>query len=821
MSSPAITIPIAMSAELKRYSRFLPAAIVAAVVLLAGARLITLSLRDHALQMRTAAQSAVMREARLIEAQLQALYDRTLAEAHGAAGAPPAGADPRPRATPGPGRGAFWMSTTGTVLRTGDADPGVSRALAQEWAMDRGTRAGAGILGPVRYNSQWIIAVYAPNGARPERSGVAPAAWAVGYQSLDALLTQARFERLVKDGYEFTIAQIDPLTHNARQLFGSRLDMLTDTVSSAIPAPAALALQTPAPYLELAVRPRTGWYPARDLATEIAVLLLLAWVFAFSVQELTASLGRTQSALAQARQRLHAVNERLVAEMEQHQALQRSLEHARYHDPFTGLPNRRYFMDQLDRALREVRTRRRQRIALVLIDIDRFKLINDTLGHTAGDELMLQTAQRFASALAGLECVLAHWEGGQLAVLLHEVDSAAAAGAIGAKLLSTRQEPFTLRQRRISVAARIGLTCIDTGVRRAEEALREADIALSFARRQQNTPVVTYAPGMGGAAVSLVSLEADLHIALDRRQFRLLFQPIVDLRARRVVGAESLLRWAHPVEGLLTPDRFLSIAEEAGVIVPVTRWVIQSVCKLAAEWRQRLPQGIDFYLSVNLSGAALRDPGLRDFVVHVLQVTHASPRNLKFELTEGGLISNVGAARELLSGFHNMGIELMLDDFGTGYSSLSYLQLFPFSYVKIDRPLVNWTGSERSNNAITSAILQMTSNLGLRAVAEVVETQAAAQALQRMGCDFAQGYFFCEPVGAEEALHQLRTYNGPPAVVPVVRAAAGQGGAGEDTGESTVVLPDSPTLVLPENTMAESSVGDDEVALERHSLGGT
>jgi len=793
-----------MSAELKRYSRFLPAAIVAAVVLLAGARLITLSLRDHALQMRTAAQSAVMREARLIEAQLQALYDRTLAEAHGAAGAPPAGADPRPRATPGPGRGAFWMSTTGTVLRAGDADAGVSRALAQEWAMDRGTRAGAGILGPVRYGSQWIIAVYAPSGARPGRSAVAPAAWAVGYQSLDALLTQARFKRLVKDGYEFTIAQIDPLTHNARQLFGSRLDMLTDTVSSAIPAPAALAPRTSAPYLELAVRPRTGWYPARDLATEIAVLLLLAWVFAFSVQELTASLRRTQSALAQVRKRLHAVNERLFNEMEQHQALQKSLEHARYHDPFTGLPNRRYLMDQLDRALREVRTRRRQRIAVVLIEIDRFKLINDTLGHTAGDELMLQAAQRFARAVEGIECVLSHWEGGQLALLLYEVQSPEAALALAAKLLSVRQEPFTLRQQRISVASRIGLTCIDSGLQRVEEALREADIALSLAKRQPAQPIVAYTPGMGGAAVSLVSLEADLHVALDRRQFRLLFQPIVDLRGRHVVGAESLLRWQHPVEGVLAPEKFLPIAEEAGVIVPVTRWVIQRVCRLAAEWRQRLPQAIDFYLSVNLSAASLRDPGLRDYVAQVLQETHTSPRQLKFELTEVGLISNVSAARELLNGFHSMGIELMLDDFGTGYSSLSYLQLFPFSYVKIDRPLLTWTGSERSNNAITSAILQMTSNLGLRAVAEVVETQAAAQALQRMGCDFGQGYFFCEPVEAEEALHQVRTYNGPPAVVPVLRPASGQGGATEVAGDY------SPTVVLPPE---DGGSNDDTVRL--------
>src|SRR5256886_1490643 len=493
--------------------------------------------------------------------------------------------------------------------------------------------------------------------------------------------------------------------------------------------------------------------------------------------------------------------------MEQHQALQKSLEHARYHDPFTGLPNRRYFMDQLDRALRELRARRRQRIAIVLIDIDRFALINDTLGHTAGDELMVQAAQRFAKALEGLECVLARWGSEQLPVLVYELESIAAAHAITTELQNARQEPFALRQHRIKIATRMGFTCIDSGLQRAEDALREADVALSVAKRQQSQLTVAYTPGMGGAAVSLVSLEADLHIALERNEFRLLFQPIIDLRGHRVVGAEALLRWQHPVEGLLRPNDFLPIAEEAGVIVPVTRWVIQRVCRLASEWRRRLPQGVNFYISVNLSAAVLRDPGLRDYVARVLEETRTPPGHLKFELTEGGLISNVSTAREALEALHGMGIELMLDDFGTGYSSLSYLQLFPFDYVKIDRPFVNRTGSERANNAITSAILQMTSSLGLRAVAEVVETQAAAQALLQMGCNFGQGYFFSAPVEAEQALEQLRHYVPPSTTaVPTVRAAAGDAGQGAgDTlvlaDSPTVKVPESPTLVLSEDEM--------------------
>ena len=191
---------------------------------------------------------------------------------------------------------------------------------------------------------------------------------------------------------------------------------------------------------------------------------------------------------------------------------------------------------------------------------------------------------------------------------------------------------------------------------------------------------VAYQPAMAGSAASLVSLEADLHVALDRRELQLLFQPIIDLQTQRAAGVEALLRWRHPVEGVLTPDKFLGVAEEAGLIVPITRWTIMRVCKLAAEWRQRLPKDSAFFVSINLSAAALRDPELSAYVAHVLKETETPPRCLKFELTEGGLISNPGAMREILDGLHDLGIEMMLDDFGTGYSSLSYLQLFPFDY---------------------------------------------------------------------------------------------------------------------------------------------
>jgi diguanylate cyclase (GGDEF)-like protein len=789
--------------ELKRYSQWLPAMVVAAVVVLAGARLITLNVHERTAQMRMAAQSVVARHARLIEAQLQALTDRTRGEAQRAANILADGTRrPVPLASAIPGRDTFWVTASGTVLRARDAAAAVAGALASEWPLTDTAGRAAGLFGPVRYGSQWIVAAHAAIDLQAANGSAASGARSVGYESLDALLARARFGLLVNEGYDFELSQLDPLTHRPRVFVSSRPGTLAEPATSAI---------GPSAYLQLAVRPRTGWYPARELAAEIGLLAVLAWALAFGAQDLRQSLSRMRTALARIRRRLHTVNERLVAEIEQRQTLQKSLEHARYHDPFTGLPNRRYLMDQLDRALRELRTRRRQRIVIALIDIDRFKLINDTLGHTAGDELMLQAAQRFAKALGGSECVLARWGSDQLAMLVYEVDSVAAAHAIADELQNARQEPFALRQHRIRIGSHIGFTCIDSGLQRADDALREADIALSVAKRHQNPLSVAYTPGMGGAAVSLVSLEADLHVALDRNEFRLLFQPIVDLRGQRVVGVEALLRWRHPVEGLLAPNEFLALAEEAGVIVPVTRWIIQRVCRLAAEWRKRLPQGTNFYISVNLSAAALRDPGLRDHVARVLEDTHTPPGQLKFELTEGGLISNVSTAREVLEALHGMGIELMLDDFGTGYSSLSYLQLFPFDYVKIDRPFVKRTGSERANNAITSAILQMASSLGLRAVAEVVETQAAAQALLHMGCAFAQGYFFSAPLEAEEALDQLRSDRGLRGTIPVVPVAANEPGL-DDTA-----IDHAATLVLPTEMIAESNMDDDSAELERES----
>ena len=528
---------------------------------------------------------------------------------------------------------------------------------------------------------------------------------------------------------------------------------------------------------------RAGWYPANRVATEIGLLALLAWLVAFGTHDLLHRSQHLKAQLDASQQSQASLGERLENEIEGRMDLQKSFEHARYHDAFTGLPNRRFFMDQLDRALREVRARRRHGVAVAVIDIDRFSLITETLGHAAGDELMVQAAQRFEQAVRGFESVLARLEGSQFALLMFDVLESKAAMKVTGALQDCLRQPFELRRHRLAIAASIGVSCADSGLTRAEDLVREADIALAAAKRAEGGQrMVAYSRTLGGDAASLVSLEADLHLAIERNELRLLFQPIVDLRTGLAVGAEALLRWLHPVEGVLLPDRFLAIAEESGLIVPITRWVISRAGRIAGDWRGRLDPSVPFYLSVNLSAVALRDPNLTEHVGATLARSRLPASVLKFEITESGLIENVAGARQILQRLHDMGIQLMLDDFGTGYSSLNHLELFPFDFVKIDRPFASGPGAEDANRGIMAAVVQIASSLGLKAIAELVETPPVMEALQQMGCQYAQGYLFGMPVESEEALQRIRSRS----PVPVLQ-----------TMRQPPPVDDSPTLILP------------------------
>jgi diguanylate cyclase (GGDEF)-like protein len=761
----------------------LPTIAVFAVVLICGSRLLYLSVQHHAALAREKAATVAAGFAAKIEPPLLKLANLAGRQAASAtqehSGTHPLIA----LAQVPPAKNAFWMTADHKVLGSRAEEAANASGIASEWQSAESARAAApsAVLGPMRLGSEWLVAIrypIAPPGGLPQSRG-----FGVAYADLDELIADAHLARLVDMGYAFELSQVDPRSVRPRVFVSTSTEPLADAVGARISLPVAAAV--PGSYLQVAIRPRTGWFPANLLVSEIGLLAFLTWLFAFGTHDLSHALQRSRAALAASRRRVHSINRQLARELQQRLTLQETFDHARFHDAFTGLPNRRYFMDQLDRALREVRTKRRQRIAVIIVDIARFKLINDMLGHTAGDELMVQAARRFEKSASAFEGLLARWGGDQFALLIREVASTEAALDVAGLLLEQLRSPFQLRRHQLVVAATAGVTCVDSGQLRAEDVVREADIALSVAKRQDTAKVILYSPDMGGQAANLVSLEADLHVAIEKNQLRLLFQPIMDMRTNKMVGAEALLRWRHPVEGVLAPDRFLRIAEEAGLMVSITRWIILRVVKLAGEWRRRLGAGQSFYITINLSPTALRDPQLGDYVESLLKETQLPSALLKLELTELALIGNVAATRETLNRLHRMGIQLMLDDFGTGYSSLSNLQLFPFDFVKIDCPFVNRKGSDRTDMSIMAAMVQIAASLNLTTIAEIVESEAAAAAVHKMGCNYGQGFYFGEPMDAELALQRIRS----------------QGPSADSTSETMTVRPleedSSSTMMMP------------------------
>jgi len=799
----------------RRELGWIPTVVVLAVVLIAGSRLMYLSVQHHATAARAEASSILTGYVNKIDPQLQKLGVLATKQAALASKAVAdtntfTSLDSVPLVA-----NTFWMTNEDRVLSALPKEANAAGGIASEWDTADSSRPvpGASVLGPLRLGSQWLLSARVP--IIPAIPGIESPSrgWAVSYVDLDELISGVRLPRLTEAGYDFEVSQVEPRSARTRVFVSSSNDPLTDAVAIKLRLPNGFQPATAGSYLQVAILPRTGWYPATELASDIGLLAFLAWLLAFGTHDLSHALQRSRSALNTARARLRTINKQLATEMQQRLSLQETFDHARFHDAFTGLPNRRYFMDQLDRALRDVRTKRRQRVAVIIVDISRFKLVNDMLGHTAGDELMVQAARRFEKATSAFEGVLARWGGDQFALLILDVASTEAAMGVAGLLQEELRTPFELRRHKLVVTATIGATTVDSGQQRAEDVVREADIALTVAKRQETSKVVLYTPSMAGQAASLVSLEADLHVALDKHELRLLFQPIVDLKTYRMVGAEALLRWRHPVESVLAPDKFLRIAEEAGLMIPITRWVILRVVKLAGEWLRRLPASQKFFVSVNMSPTALRDPGMVEYIGSLLRETQLPPSVLKFEITEAALISNVGVARETLERLHAMGIGLMLDDFGTGYSSLSYLQLFPFDFVKIDRPFVNTGPQDTANTGMMNAMVQMAGSLNLKAIAEIIETEAAARALQEMGCDYGQGFYFSEPIEAELALQRLRTQHPfqPPAAQTGTYAPVAVPATTND--ETIAVKPleidDSPTIMIPATSVGFPPPDDD------------
>lgn len=433
-----------------------------------------------------------------------------------------------------------------------------------------------------------------------------------------------------------------------------------------------------------------------------------------------------------------------------------------FYDPLTSLPNRALFMDRLHCAVERTRRSTHYQFAVLFIDLDRFKVVNDSLGHLVGDQLLVQIARRLEKGLRTVD-TFARLGGDEFAIILDDIRSANDARFIANRIKKEFQRPFRIGEMTIHSSASIGIALSAEGYNSDEDLLREADMAMYRAKAKGKGRYQIFDAALLSSEINLLHLENDLRLAMEREEFRLHYQPIVELATRDVVAFEALLRWLHPRRGLVSPADFIPVAEETGLIVGIGSWVLDEACRQMREWAAEFVERPGLSVSVNLSSKQLANLGLGDHVTRALEATSLEASRLKLEITESVLVEDSQTTARLLGQFKQMGIEVLIDDFGTGYSSLSYLHSFPVDTLKIDRSFIaKMTADDRKNREIVRSTISLAHNLGLRVVAEGVETEEQAQLLTDFGCDFAQGWYFSKPVEAERVPELLASPAGPP-----------------------------------------------------------
>jgi diguanylate cyclase (GGDEF)-like protein/PAS domain S-box-containing protein len=435
-------------------------------------------------------------------------------------------------------------------------------------------------------------------------------------------------------------------------------------------------------------------------------------------------------------------------------ALEEQLTHQAFHDDLTGLANRALFTDRVRHALTR-RDRSPTSLALLLLDLDDFTDVNDSLGHAAGDELLHVVAERLRGCLRASDTA-ARLGGDEFAVLLEDLDDTTTATDLAERVLATLREPVTLQGRQVIPVASIGIALVDPGsLQDAEELLRNADVAMYTAKRQGKGRAEFFMPGMYAGLVQRLELTADLRRAVEHDEFTVQYQPIVELDGAKVVGVEALARWRHPLRGMVSPAEFIPLAEETGLILAIGRLVLQQACAQTVRWR-RHPLDLPLTVNVNLSVRQLQDPGIVDQIAHVLDATGLPPSALTMEITESALAENQEAAAERLWALKRLGVHLAVDDFGTGYSSLSRLRRFPIDSLKIPKPFVDGVLRGPADSALARAIIDLSSTLQLPVVAEGIEQRDQWTELRRLGCQLGQGFYFAVPLDADEVTALLR-----------------------------------------------------------------
>ncbi len=422
----------------------------------------------------------------------------------------------------------------------------------------------------------------------------------------------------------------------------------------------------------------------------------------------------------------------------------RELAHQAFHDSLTGLPNRVLLLDRLEHALARA-TRHRNRNAVLFLDLDGFKVVNDSLGHHVGDQLLVAVAERLRVYSRPGDTV-ARLGGDEFAFLLEDIADQSDAVRVAERITDALRASFAVSGREVHATASVGIVISGAGGDDPARLLRDADVAMYRAKAKGKARYEVFDARMGADALRRLEAEADLRQAIERREFRVYYQPRVEIVSGHIVGMEALVRWDHPRRGLLSPAEFIPLAEETGLILPIGRRVLAEACGQARAWRDRYPGDPRLLMSVNLSVRQFQHPDLVEEITQVLRETGLAAGSLKLEITESVLMEDAAANTIMLRRLEALGVRLEIDDFGTGYSSLGYLKRFPVDVLKIDRSFVAGLGRDPEDTAIVQAMISLAHTLGLAVTAEGVETTDQLACLRDMGCELGQGYLFSEPL---------------------------------------------------------------------------
>ena len=427
-------------------------------------------------------------------------------------------------------------------------------------------------------------------------------------------------------------------------------------------------------------------------------------------------------------------------------------------DPLTALPNRLLFIDRLGRLIKHSKRRKDHLFAVLFLDLDGFKMINDSLGHLVGDQLLVGVAMRLEKCLRSSDTVarlgetftVARLGGDEFTILLDDLKEPADANRAAERLMKALAPPFLLAGKEVFTSISIGIALSNTAYEQPEDMLRDADTAMYRAKSLGKARYEVFDADMRASVMARLQLETDLRRALERNEFRNFYQPIVSLESGRIVGFEALMRWQHPTRGMIAPEEFIFVAEETGLIRELGWWSLREACRQMSDWRAGSKGYVGLTMSVNLSAKQLLQPHLVEEMDKLLRETALPSEALKLEITESAVMADPAAAAEMLQQIKSLGIRLAIDDFGTGYSSLSYLHRFPLDTLKIDRSFISGNGAGDDGIEIARTIMPMAKNLRLDVVAEGVETIEQVALLKKLQCKYAQGYYFSKPVAPEE-----------------------------------------------------------------------